>query len=234
MPQLSNRTTSLLTGAAYLGVVLCGLFAEFFVRGSLVVGGDAEATARNIAASATYFGSGVAADALMVALDVAVALGLYRLLAPFGAGLVRVATAARLVQATILAFNLGNLLSALWASSADTPALRAGALASLETHALMYDVGLIAFGLACITLGLLTARARAPRAISFGLATTGIVYLVGSYGALFAPALSAILDPLYAIAIVVESAVAIWLMARSRRWDELEPAPRVRRALVSA
>ena len=52
------------TGAAYLGVVFCGIFAEFFVRQSLVVPGDALATATAIAESSRYFALGIGADVL--------------------------------------------------------------------------------------------------------------------------------------------------------------------------
>ena len=39
------------TGLAYLGIIATGVFAEFAVRGTLVVDDDAAATAENIDAS---------------------------------------------------------------------------------------------------------------------------------------------------------------------------------------
>jgi hypothetical protein len=211
------------TGAAYLGVVCCGIFAEFFVRGSLVVPGDAAATASQIADASGFFALGIVADLSMVLLDVGVAYGLYRLLSPVHRRLAIAATAFRLLQASILALNLLNLVRAL--SLAADPASAPQALAAVETHALFYDVGLIPFGLACLTLGPLLRRAGGPRWIALALSATGLVYLVGSFGAVFAPALSAALDPLYALAIVAEPAVAIWLIARARRWANApEPA----------
>ena len=68
-----TRPTARTTGLAYLGIVLCGLFAEFFVRMSLVTSGDAAAMAEAIAASPRLFNAGIGADVLMIALDVAVA-----------------------------------------------------------------------------------------------------------------------------------------------------------------
>jgi hypothetical protein len=84
------------TGAAYLGIVACGLFAELFVRGSLVVPGDAVATAHRIAEAPGLFGLGLGADVLMIGLDVAVAFGLYRLLRPVSRPLALAATLFRL------------------------------------------------------------------------------------------------------------------------------------------
>jgi len=211
--------TAQLTGVAYLGIVVCGLFAELFVRGSLVVPGDAAATAELIAGAPSFFALGIGADALMIALDVAVAFGLYRLLRDVDRRLAIAATVLRLIQATILAANLLHMGSALeLARRAHTdPLLAERALRAMESHALVYDIGLIAFGLACLTLGPLLRRAVAPRALAYGLTLTGLVYLVGSFVALFAPAASPAIEPLYAIAIIVEPAFALWLIVRSRR-----------------
>jgi len=213
----SLARTSRATGAAYLGIVASGIFAEFFVRGSLVVAGDATLTAAQIAERPGFFGLGVGADVVMIALDVFVAFGLYRLLRRVDRRLALAATVFRLVQASVLVVNLGNLIRA--GTLSYDPSRAADTLAAMETHALVYDVALIAFGLACVTLGPLLRRAGAPLALASGLALTGGVYLVGSFAALFAPALLATIDPLYGIAILVEPSVAVWLIVRARRWS---------------
>lgn len=202
------------TGAAYLGIVFCGIFAECFVRTALIVPGDASATAQNIAHAPGFFGLGIAADALMIALDVGVAYGLYRWFQAVDRRLAVAATVFRLVQASILAANLQHLTRAL--QLALDPHHAVEALSMLETHALLYDVGLIAFGLACVTLAALLHRATAPRLLSAGMLATGLVYLVGSAAALFAPSLLPTIDPLYGIAIIAEPAMAIWLLMRGR------------------
>lgn len=48
-PPPPRSQTARLTGLAYLGIVVSGIFAEFFVRMSLVVPDDPAATASNIA-----------------------------------------------------------------------------------------------------------------------------------------------------------------------------------------
>jgi hypothetical protein len=211
---------ALFTGFAYLGIVVSGIFAEFFVRSSLVVPGDAAATASRIAAAPGFFGLGIGADLLMIALDVGVAFGLYRLLRPFDRRLATAAAVFRLIQASILAVNLLGLVRALAFAqqAAADPAMAARTLEALETHALVYDVGLIAFGLACLTLGRLLRRTRlAPLPIALGLSVTGLVYLVGSFAAVFAPRFQEAIDPLYGIAIVAEPAVAVWLIVAGLR-----------------
>ena len=230
----SAKRTARLTGIAYLGIVVCGLFAEFFVRMSLIEDGDAVATAGNVADSPGLFQAGIGADALMIALDVLVAFGLYKLLAPFSRPLAMAAAGFRLVQAAILTGNLFNLVDAadLASSAAATgsAATAQRALDALETHALVYDVALIAFGLSCLVLGhILRTSGAVPRILALGMSATGAVYLIGSFAAVFAPGLSSLVDPLYFIAIIAEPAFAIWLIVKGIAL----PAPGASRARVS-
>lgn len=214
---LSTPTSARLarrTGIAYLGIVVCGLFAELFVRGSLVVPSDAAATGELIASAPVFFSVGIAADTLMIALDVAVAFGLYRLLGPVNRRLALAATVLRLVQASILALNLANPVRALQLALDGDGTL---ALQAMQSHALVYDMGLIAFGLACLTLGSVLRQSGAPRVFAVGLGLTGVVYLLGSFAALFAASWSLLIEPLYMIAIIVEPAFAVWLISRGRR-----------------
>jgi hypothetical protein len=217
--------TARVTGLAYVGIILTGMVAEFAVRGRLVVADDPTATATNIADSPTLFGVGIGADLLMIAFDVTVAVGLYRLLRPFDRRLALAAMVLRLVQGAVLLANLVNLTRALElaqeAVGANGVVLAGPAQAALDAvdrHALGYDTGLIAFGLSCVVLGrLLRTHRLVPRWIAVGMTATGAVYLVGSFAALFAPGLSAAVDPFYAIALVVESAFAVVLLTRGLR-----------------
>ena len=69
-------------GLLYLTIIICGIYSEVFVRGSLVVMGDAAGTANNILASEGLFRIGFAADILMLLCDVAIAVLFYVLLKP--------------------------------------------------------------------------------------------------------------------------------------------------------
>ena len=78
----SLRNTARVAGVLYLIIIMCGIFAEFFVRSSLIVPGDATATANNIMASESLFRAGIVADLIMILCDVALALVFYVLLKP--------------------------------------------------------------------------------------------------------------------------------------------------------
>jgi hypothetical protein len=223
IPAVSRMSrTARRTGLAYLGIIVTGIFAEFVVRGSLVVEDDPIATARNIADSPGLFGVGIGADVAMVALDLTVALGLFRLLRGVDRRLALAATVLRLVQGAVIALNLlvlvralGSAQDAVGPAGAILPGPAQDALDAVESHALGYDVGLIAFGLGCLVLGrLLAVSGRVSRLLAIGMAATGVVYLTGSLAALFAPGLSAAVDPLYVLPLVVELAFAVRLLVR--------------------
>lgn len=210
------------TGLAYLGIIATGIFAEFAVRGSLIVDDDPVATAENIADAPGLFGVGISADVVMIALDVVVAFGLLGLLRHVNRRLAVTATVLRLIQGAVIAVNLINLTRALGfardAVDADGTMLAGpaqDALDAVERHALGYDAGLIAFGLSCLVLARLLANGNlVPRLLARGMAATGGIYLVGSFAALFAPSASSVIEPFYAICLVVELAFAIRLVTR--------------------
>lgn len=220
---MTERTNHLarLTGVAYLGIIATGIFAEVGVRMQVLVEGSPAATTANIAASAGLFRIGILADVAMVGLDVAVAVGLLALLRHVDRPLAQLAAALRLIQAAVISANLMNLTRAVQlatgGASADAlgPAAPGLVLSSMELHGVVYDLGLIFFGLSCLVLARLLAReGSVPRLVSWGLAVAGGVYLFGSFVALCAPAWLATVDPLYGVAFLAELAFAAWLIVR--------------------
>jgi hypothetical protein len=81
---MTNRTTETsplvyarVAGVLYLIIFVAGFFADLFVRDSLIVPGDAAATANNIIASEGLFRMGIASDLIMIMCDVALGLSFY-------------------------------------------------------------------------------------------------------------------------------------------------------------
>ena len=56
---ISLRQAAIVAGVAYLIIFLAVIFAEFFVRQSIIVPGDAAETANNIMASEMLFRAGI-------------------------------------------------------------------------------------------------------------------------------------------------------------------------------
>jgi hypothetical protein len=95
-------------------IIVAGLAGELFVRGSIVVWGDAAATAANIARSEGLWRLGVAGDILMHVCDVPLMLIFYVLLEPVSRNLAMLSVLFTLVQSSVMVATKLNLLTALF------------------------------------------------------------------------------------------------------------------------
>ncbi|MEO6279967.1 DUF4386 domain-containing protein [Roseateles sp.] len=214
-----------LAGLCYLAIIALGLWTEVFVRGSLVVAGDAAATAQNIAAQPQLWRLGLAADLLMQVLDIPVIVVLWRLLRPVNETLALTATGLNLVQTAVLVANRVQLLAALEFATAPAfgvaflPGQReALAMLAVQLHSQGFGIGLIFFGFACVIRGaLIAASGVLPRLLGWGLVAAGLAYLVNSFALLLAPSFAKLLFPVVLLpAFVGELAFALWLVLRPR------------------
>ena len=224
-----------IAGLGYLAVLAGGLFAEGFVRGSLIVPGDAAATAQAIAADASLWRWGLTVHVLYLGVAVVVDVLLYGLLKPVQATLARLALVLAITDVTIEAVSLLRLAVPL------VMVEEAGALAALaegQRQALAYlSVTLFATGFAvalvffsgfCVLTGVLILRSRhVPRVIGAMMLAAGGCYLVNSLAFLNAPALSQVLVPWILLpSLVGELSLALWLVARGARLEAPGPANR--------
>jgi hypothetical protein len=221
-PPLAQRYVRL-GGLMYLAIIGLGLFGELFVRGALVIPGDAAATAARIAAAPLQWRSGIAGDLLMQLLDLPVMLVLYLLLRPVNERLALLATWINLIQTAVLALNKLTLLLPLLLQHDGGPAavfstaqLDAWAYLSIRLHGYGFGIGLIFFGVACLIRGYLIVRsAYLPKFLGVLIALAGLCYLVNSFALLLAPPLAAALFPLIlAPAFVGELALSLWLLIK--------------------
>jgi hypothetical protein len=226
MSAVSSRELRL-AGLCYLAIIALGLWAEMFVRGSLVVPGDAAATAQRIAAQPQLWRICIAADLLMQLLDIPVIVVLWRLLRPVNETLALTATGLNLVQTAVLVANRVQLLAAL--DLLTTPAIgdaflpgqrEALAMLAVQLHGQGFGIGLIFFGVACVIRGaLIAASGVLPRVLGWGLVLAGLAYLVNSGALLLAPAFAKLLFPAIMLPVFIgELAFALWLcVGRIRR-----------------
>ena len=219
---VSPRSTARMAGALYLIIIVAALFAEVFVRGRLVVSGDAAATAANILAHQTLYRLGGAADLVTFLCDAAVALLFYELLKPVSRRLSLFAAAFRLVFAALVLVNTLNhfvplvlLGGAPYLNAFKPDQLQALALAALHLHGTGYTIGLVVFGVHCVLLGWLIARSTfLPRVLGWLMALAGFCYLANSFAGLVYPPLQGHLYPYILLpAGVVEFSLCGWLLA---------------------
>ena len=228
----ANSKTARIAGVLYLTIILSGIYAQFFVRGSLIDPGDAAATANNIAASESLFRVGIAADLIMILCDVALAAIFYVLLKPVDNGLALLAAFFRLVQAAILGMNLLNLFLALQlvdvanhlsVFSADQ--LFAQAMLYLDAHSTGYSLALIFFGIQCLVLGyLIFISGYIPRILGGLLIFAGLGYLIDSFASFLLPNYGDYAEIFALIvfvpALIGELALALWLLWKGVNVEE--------------
>lgn len=210
------RRLARLAGILYLLIIVFGVAGEAALRGSLLVPGDADATAANILANPDIFGAAFVTDSLMLLADVAIAVVLYLLFKPYGAALAAAAAVFRLAQAAVIAANLLNYQMALLLlgdSGLDAADARRLAALFLDLHAHGYDLGLIFFAVGNALLGALLLRdARLPSWLGGALIAAALVYLAGSYLRFLAPDWQLALQPAYLVPLLAETAFCLWLL----------------------
>ena len=183
----SPRMTARIAGALYLIIMVLAMFAEAFVRGPLIVSGDAAATAHNILASEQLYRLGGGADIVVFMCDAALAALFYVLLRPVSKSLAILAAFFRLAYAAIVAVNTIALFAPLvllkgsGLAAFSTAELEALALLALKLHATGFNIALAFFGVHCVLLGCLIAGSRfLPALLGWVLVVVGACYLVDS------------------------------------------------------
>lgn len=218
-----SRACARLGGLIYLLIIALGLFGEVFVRGELIVSGDAAGTAANIRASQDLWRAGIAGDLLMHVLDVPLIVILYLLLKPVSRSLALLATFLNIVQTSVLAANkltlivpLLTLPGTLSLGALTRPELDALSYLSIQLHGHGFAVGLVFFGMASLVRGyLLFKSGYVPRILGVLLGLAGLSYLVNSFALLLAPSLAATLFPAILLpALVGEAALCLWLVVK--------------------
>ena len=196
-PQRYARTG----GVLYLAIIVLGLFGEVFVRGTLVVSGDATATASAIAASESSWRAGLAGDLLMHVFDVPVIVVLYLLLRPVSEALALLATFFNLIQTAVLVANKLNLLA---------PILLVGNAGGLNAFPGAAARAVLIW--LSRRMGMASASGYFPRVLGLLMALAGFCYLGNSFALLLAPALAAALFPFVLMpAFVGDLCFALWL-----------------------
>lgn len=215
----SLRTPAVIGGVSLLVLAVLSGWANFGVLETLVTEGDAARTARDVLASETTFRLGVLAWLVVVVLDVVVAWALWKVFAPVHRTVSAVAAISRSVYAGLLLWATTYLAGAISVlatdgRSAGIEQVQAEAMRRIEYFHLLWDVGLLLFGVHLILVGWLAYRASyVPRWLGVLLVIAGAGYAVDSVGVLVTP------GSLPAVAVFTffgEVLLIWWLLARGR------------------
>ena len=227
LAETSVRLKARIAGALYLLTLLTGLFAQGFVSGTLVVDGDAVATASNILAHKSLFQLGYAVFLIEMACQVAMTALFYELLKPAGRSVSLVAAFLGLAGSIIKTFSRVFFIVPLFVlggahsmSVFSVEQLRALALLSLKVNDRGAGVALVFFGFYALLTGYLIIRSTfLPRIL-------GVVSVIGGLGwlsFLYLP-LGHLAFPYVAVfALLGAAALIVWLLVfgvNEQRWSE--------------
>ncbi|MCG6955843.1 MAG: DUF4386 domain-containing protein [Gemmatimonadetes bacterium] len=223
----SMRSLARMAGLLYLVIIVCAGFSQGYVRSTMIVPGDAAATAGNILASEGLFRLGFVTDLIAFMADAAVAVLFYVLLRPVSETVSLLAAAFRLVaHPAIGSINLLNHFGVLLllggaphleAFSMDQ--LQALTLLSLQMHRYGYLIAGAFFGVHLALLGYLLLRSEAfPRLLGLLLVAAAAGYLIESLSFFLAPAYESLASGLVVVtASVAEVSLCFWLLIKGVR-----------------
>ena len=228
----SSQVYARIGGVLYLINIACGVFGEIFVRGKLIITGDAAATAHRIMASESLFRYGITGDLIMHITDVPLTVIFYVLLRPVSRDLSLLAALFGMLQTAILCANKLNLVTVLfllggsnYLKAFDPNQLQALASLSLALHESGFGIGLIFFGVSCLIVGYLMFRSGYfPRSLGVLQGIAGLCYLINSFALLLSPALADKMFPAIVLpAFIGELSTCLWLIVKgvnTAKWDE--------------
>jgi hypothetical protein len=227
----SPRLKARIAGLLYLIIIVGGIFAEIFVRGRLVVHGDAAATAHNIVTHELLYRLGFAAEIFYCACNVPLILVFYDLFKVVNRSVVLLVVFFSLVGTAIESVSLLAHFAPLvllggerYLNAFTAEQLQAAAYMSLRLFEYGFAICLVFFGFYCLSFGYLIFRsAFFPRIIGVLLVIQGLLYLTNSFANFLAPGIAARLFPYLAASGVAEISLCLWLLVigvNEQRWKE--------------
>jgi hypothetical protein len=220
-PEFSPKLYARIAGVLYLYIILAGIFVELFVRGKLVMSGDAAATAANIMAHETRWRIAFSAEVLWLACAVALTMIFYvlmrvvnRNIALMGAFFALMSIAVEAMStllhfAPVLVLGGSGYLKAL-----DTQQLNALALLSANLFEYGFGISLVFFGFEELFRGYLIFRSGFfPKFLGVLVIVSGVSYLTNSFALFLSPRIAGMIFPIFVpLAGVPEIILTAWLL----------------------
>jgi hypothetical protein len=225
----NEKTNSLKKNARIAGILILIIvvFAPinyFYVRSSLIVPGDAAATANNIMASKGLFRFGIVCDSIVFLIEIAIVAMLYVLLKPVSKTLSLIAAFFRLAMTVIQGINLINYFTPLLLLSGadylkvfEPDQLHALVLLFVNAHEYVGHIWGLFFSLHLFFLGYLVYKSGyIPKILGIALIIAFVCYIINSFGNILLPKYEEIFAMVGFISII-EVAFPVWLVIKGVR-----------------
>jgi hypothetical protein len=189
------RLATLAAGLGLLVLAILTPIANFGILKTLVVSGDAAATAHNISANDGLFRLGIGAFFVVAVVDMVVAWALNDVFRSVSRNLSSLGALLRVAYAVVLAVSVNHLLTASqlaggagFLGAIGTDQLHAQTMVSVGAFQSGWDLALIVFGLHLLVEGAVVFRAsKRLRVLGVFLAAAGLGYVVDGAGKMLSP-----------------------------------------------
>lgn len=216
-------------GAVYLSMVFTAPFSLIYVPRTLIVRGDATATANNILTHETLFRLGIVADLISSVIFVCLAIALYRLLSGVNKTQASLMVALVLVSVAVGFMDVLNNIAALtlfrggeFLGVFDKPQRDSLAMLFLRLHGQGIVINEIFWGLWLVPFGVLVIKSRfLPRILGAWLILNGFAYLAISFTGLLVPQYNAMVYNIAFPVLFGEMAIALWLLIKGAKVQPL-------------
>jgi hypothetical protein len=220
----SLKRTARIAGILTLVMAVIAPFGMVYVPSTLVVPGDATATANNIVASEGLLRLGIAANAVVFMIEIVLVVMLYVLLKPVSKTFSLVAAFARLAMTTVQGINLFNQFMALqllggaaFLNGFEPGQLHALALLFMNAFESVALIWGLFFALHLVVLGTLVFKSGyIPGVLGILLLVAALCYLVQGFGTILLPGYSQIWSTVGLVS-MVEVAFPLWLVIKGVR-----------------
>src|SRR6266487_1104647 len=230
--ETSPQVYARIGGVLYLITIILGAVEELFIRGRIIVPGDATATATNLRSMESLWRFGIASELFLGVCTITLTLILYILLKPVNRDLALLATFFCLIAIAVeTAYSL-QLVEALYPLGnaaylqAFTPEqLYAMSNLSIKAHGDGFGIALLLFGCFFPIAGYLIFKSGYfPKAIGILYMIPGLSYLISTLALILAPTFAGrfyfvIAGP----ALIGELSLCLWLLVKGvnlQRWRE--------------
>src|SRR5215217_5654945 len=225
-------------GILILIILVVGPFSLIYVPSTLIVPGDATATADNIRASEWLFRLGIVSQSVVFLTEIVLTVLLYVLLRPVSRTLSLVAAFARLAMAVIQGINLLPYFIALLLLSGagyltlfEPDQVDALVLLFLNAHQYGDYIWQVFFGLHLFVLGYLIFKSGYfPRILGLLVVVGSLGYLTDSFGNFLYPNYDQIFGWVVGVtAVIGELPFFLWLLIKGvnvQRYNERAQKPR--------
>jgi hypothetical protein len=220
----SINKTARLAGLMFLLNIITGIFAQY-VRSSLIMPGDASATARAIVASALLFRFGIVSDLMMTTCFLLMGFAFYVLLKPVDPNLALLMLLFNVVGIPLMGLNLLNQFAPLLLlSGADylkvfsADQLQALVMVFFRLYEHGYLIAAISYGAYLLPLGLLVFKSGYfPKILGVLLILDCFGLLMPFFQTFLFPGYDVVTYPGLAIGVIAEFSFCLWLLIKGAK-----------------